>query len=128
MTSEKVSDFCHVHRHLVRFAFCKLLEELVLPEMPSAPPESDYGDDNETMEWRYESIPSLQLERRDTFVSASGSSGSSYEAGQGYNQCKGTRGFALRSMIFDFQFLSSGKENQRPTKGLWILQPLKGNY
>lgn len=49
MTSEKVSDFCHVHRHLVRFAFCKLLEELVLPEMPSAPPESDYGDDNETM-------------------------------------------------------------------------------
>ena len=57
----------------------KPLEEPVLPEMPFAPPEGDYGDDSETTEhleqFRHE-------QGRDTLVSASGSSGSSYQAGQ----------------------------------------------
>ncbi|CAL1131224.1 unnamed protein product [Cladocopium goreaui] len=51
-------------------------EEPVLPEMPFAPPEGDYGDDSETTEhleqFRHE-------QGRDTLVSASGSSGSSYQ-------------------------------------------------
>ncbi|CAL1127657.1 unnamed protein product, partial [Cladocopium goreaui] len=50
--------------------------EPVLPEMPFAPPEGDYGDDSETTEhleqFRHE-------QGRDTLVSASGSSGSSYQ-------------------------------------------------
>ena len=57
----------------------KPLEEPVLPEMPFAPPEGDYGDDSETTEhleqFRHE-------QGRDTLVSASGSNGSSYQAGQ----------------------------------------------
>ena len=57
----------------------KPLEEPVLPEMPFAPPEGDYGDDSETTEhleqFRHE-------QGRDTLVSTSGSSGSSYQAGQ----------------------------------------------
>ncbi|CAL1131219.1 unnamed protein product [Cladocopium goreaui] len=51
-------------------------EEPVLPEMPFAPPEGDYGDDSETTEhleqFRHE-------QGRDTLVSTSGSSGSSYQ-------------------------------------------------
>ena len=57
----------------------KPLEEPVLPEMPFAPPEGDYGDDSETTE----NLEQFGHEQgRDTLVSASGSSGSSYQAGQ----------------------------------------------
>ena len=78
VTSESVADFVPVHQHLARSAVSKPLEELVLPETPFAPPESDYGDDssNETTE-HLEQF--RQEQGRDTFVSASGSSGSSYE-------------------------------------------------
>ena len=57
----------------------KPLEEPVLPEMPFAPPEGDYGDDSETTE-HLEQFGHEQ--GRDTLVSTSGSSGSSYQAGQ----------------------------------------------
>jgi hypothetical protein len=57
------------------FAVLKPLEELVWPEMPFAPPESDYSDDdNETMEHLGQF--------RDTSVCPSGASGSSSQAGQ----------------------------------------------
>ena len=57
----------------------KPLEEPVLPKMPFAPPEGDYGDDSETTE----NLEQFGHEQgRDTLVSASGSSGSSYQAGQ----------------------------------------------
>ena len=57
----------------------KPLEEPVLPEMPFAPPEGDYGDDSETTE----NLEQFGHEQgRDTLVSTSGSSGSSYQAGQ----------------------------------------------
>ena len=55
----------------------KPLEEPVLPEMPFAPPEGDYGDDSETTE-HLEQFGHEQ--GRDTLVSTSGSSGS-YQAG-----------------------------------------------
>jgi hypothetical protein len=73
VTSRRVKDFGHVHQHLVRFALCKLFEELGLPEMPFAPPESDYSDDsdNETTE-HLAQFP--QEQGRDTLISASGSS------------------------------------------------------
>ena len=61
--------------------FPSLFEELVLPEMPFAPPESEYCDDSDS-----ETMNNLeqfrQDQRRDTLVSASGSSGSLCEAGQ----------------------------------------------
>ena len=73
VTSRRVEDFGHVHQHLVRFALCKFLEELALPEMPFAPPESDYSDgsDNEAMAHLAQF---RQEQGRDTLISASGSS------------------------------------------------------
>ena len=60
------------------FAVLQPLEELVWPEMPFAPPESDYGD-NETMEH----LGQFRQEQfRDTSVCPSGASGSSSQAGQ----------------------------------------------
>ena len=57
------------------FAVSKPLEELVWPEMPFAPPESDCGDgDNETMEH--------PAQFRDTSVCPPGASGSSFQAGR----------------------------------------------
>ena len=77
-TSEKVADFVTCIGIFQDFAVLKPLKELVWPEMPFAPPESDYGD-NETMEhpgqFRREQF-------RDTSVCPSGASGSSSQAGQ----------------------------------------------
>eukprot|EP00435_Cladocopium_sp_Y103_P000962 s4497_g1.t1 len=75
------ADFGHVHWHLVRFAVSKPLEESVLPEMPFAPPEGDCDDDSDSE--TTEHLEQFRHEQeRDTLVSASGSSGSSYQAGQ----------------------------------------------
>ena len=47
--------------------------------MPFAPPEGDYGEDSEMTE----NLEQFRHEQgRDTLVSTSGSSGSSYQAGQ----------------------------------------------
>ena len=49
VTSERVANFGHVHRCISIWQdlrFQRLLRSMVLPEMPVAPPESDYGDDS----------------------------------------------------------------------------------
>ena len=66
-----------MHQHLARFAISNPLQDLLLPEMPFAPPESDYGD-SEAME----NLEQLRQQRRDTLVAASGSSGSPSQPGQ----------------------------------------------
>ena len=79
VTSERVANFGHVHRCISIWQdlrFQRLLRSMVLPEMPVAPPESDYGDDS------IEHLEQLrQNQGRDTFVSACASSRSLSEAG-----------------------------------------------
>ena len=78
-----ISTLCHDEWKSCRFWSCasvsKPLQEPVLPEMPFAPPEGDYGEDSEMTE----NLEQFRHEQgRDTLVSTSGSSGSSYQAGQ----------------------------------------------
>ena len=79
--SERVADLVMCIGIFGDCSFSKPLEELVLPEMPFAPRESEYCDDSDSQTMNHlEQF--RQDQRRDTLVSASGSSGSLCEAGQ----------------------------------------------
>lgn len=79
--SERVADLVMCIGIFGDCSFSKPLEELVLPEMPFAPPESEYCDDSDSETMNHPE-QFRQDQRRDTLVSASGSSGSLCEAGQ----------------------------------------------
>jgi len=79
-------------------------EEPVLPEMPFAPPEGDYGEDSEMTE----NLEQFRHEQgRDTLVSTSGSSGSSYQVRK---PCVWIRGIPFEAEDFDtgWEYLYDG--------------------